>query len=429
MLSRRKFLGAAGGVAGVAAAGGGAWAALVRNSVEQSSGPTPTTTRPATTTTEPSMTEPPSTPQPQSDRVLVVVQMAGGNDGLNTLVPASGVYRDARPIIAIPEDDLVALSKTDFSLHPSLAPLTRWWNLGSMTAVEGVGIPFQSRSHFRSTDTWLSGVSGATSRTGWLGRWLDATQQGEPDPLRAISLVGGSPMLVGEKSLATVIQSAEAFGLRTPEGIDAEGLISAFLATASPLASDPTLAAAQQAIPSAVDAVDLLTEAFDIGDAGAGGSDTAGAFEVAARIIDLGIGTQVITIGLGGFDTHSNQLARQTALLDDLAAGIAGFMEKVEADGYAERVTLMTISEFGRRVAENGSGGTDHGQGSVQFLFGPSIAGWEVHGELDLGNLSEGDVPMLVDERSIYAEALDWLGGPTDDILGGTYDRIGAFAA
>jgi len=365
---------------------------------------------------------------------LVVVQMAGGNDGLNTLVPADGRYRDARPIIGIPPSDLIEMSKTDYSMHPSLAPLGRWWDLGSMTAVEGVGIPQQTRSHFKSTDTWMAGATGATSRTGWLGRWMDATQDGDPDPLRAIALVGGGPMLVGDTSLATVINSAEAFRLRAPEGVDADALIAAFLATSSPVSAEPVLAAAQQAIPSTVDAVSLLSGVIDaaVAEGDGGGvsrSDTVGAFDVAARIIDLGIGTQVITIGLNGYDTHSNQLIRQSELLADLAAGVSGFLDRVEADGHSEDVLVMTMSEFGRRVGENGSGGTDHGQGGLQFLFGRDVNGWEVHGELDLGNLTEGDVPTKVDERSVYAEVLDWLGGPTDEILGQSFERIGVLSA
>jgi len=430
MLSRRQFLGAAGGAAGAAAVGGGAWAALVRDSVKQSAEPTSTTSTSATTTSTTTSTPTPTTTLPNATRVLLVVQMAGGNDGLNTLVPSDGAYRDARPVIAIPHDQLVGLTGTDYALHPSLAPLTRWWDMGSMAAVEGVGIPGQSRSHFRSMDTWWSGVPGAASQTGWLGRWLDVTQQGEPDPLRAISLIGGSPMLVGVKSLATVIESAEAFQLRAPEGVDTDGLISAFLATASPLSNDPTLAAAQRAIPSTINAVELLTGVMDeAGSSTEQRSTAVGAFEVAARIVDLGIGTQVITIGLNGFDTHGDQLNRQSALLEDLAAGISVFMNRIEADGHADDVTVMTISEFGRRVAENGSGGTDHGQGGVQFLLGPTVDGGKVHGELDLSNLSNGDVPTRVDERSVYAEVLDWLGGPTDEILGGNHERIGALAA
>lgn len=240
-------------------------------------------------------------------------------------------------------------------------------------------------------------------------------------------------MLVGESSLATVINSADAFRLRTPAGIDTEGLIAAFMATASPISPEPVLATAQHAIPSTVDAVGLLSGVIDAaaadGEGGVTRSDTVGAFDVAARIIDLGIGTQVITIGLNGYDTHSNQLIRQSELLADLATGVSGFLDQIEADGHSEDVLVMTMSEFGRRVGENGSGGTDHGQGGLQFLFGRDVNGWDVHGELDLANLDNGDVPTKVDERSVYAEVLDWLGGPTDEILGNSFERIRVLSA
>jgi len=431
MLSRRQFLGAAGGLAGAAAAGGGSWAAFLRDSVEQSATPASTTTTTVGATTTTTTTLAPTTTIPAVPKTLVVVQMAGGNDGLNTLVPASGFYRDARPILGIPQDDLLEMTKSDYSMHPALAPLMGWWDLGSMTAVEGVGIPGQSRSHFKSTDTWMAGADSATSKTGWLGRWLDATQGAEPDPLRAIALGGGAPMLVGESSLATVIRSAEAFQLRTPEGVDSEGLIAAFLATSSPVSGDPALAAAQRSVPATVNAVDLLSGAINPGvpDGGVAGSDTVASFAAAARVIDLGIGTQVITIGLRGYDTHSNQLIRQSELLAELADGISVFLDQIETDGHSDDVLLMTMSEFGRRVGENGSGGTDHGQGGLQFLFGRDVNGWDVHGELDLANQVNGDVPTKVDERSVYAEVLDWLGGPTDEILGQSFERIGVLSA
>ncbi len=434
MLNRRQFLGAAGGLAGAAVAGGGVWAALLRDSVEKSTSPGASTTTTTSTIAATTTTAAPTTTLPSGNRTLVVVQMAGGNDGLNTLIPATGLYRDARPILGIPETDLIEMSKTDYSMHPSLEPLGKWWEIGSMTAVEGVGIPQQSRSHFKSTDTWMAGGPSATSRSGWLGRWMDATQDGDPDPLRAIALAGGGPMLVGESSLATVIQSAEAFQLRTTDSTDAESLIAAFLATASPVSSDPAMAAAQQAIPATVDAVDLLGEVFSESASEGNGrgvsrADPVAAFNAAARIIDLGIGTQVITIGLNGYDTHSNQLARQSELLGTLATGVSGFLDQIEADGHAENVLVITMSEFGRRVGENGSGGTDHGQGGLQFLFGRDVNGWDVHGELDLANLANGDVPTKVDERSVYAEVLDWLGGPTDEILGQSFERIGVLSA
>ena len=172
--------------------------------------------------------------QPQvGNRVLVVLQLSGGNDGLNTLIPSDARYRDARHTLAIPEADLVAINAAGYSLHPSLAPLAPLWNQGTVTAFEGIGMKDQSRSHFKAMDTWWSATPGASSQTGWLGRWLDATEKGKaPNPLRAVALGGGSPALVGLRSLPTVVISPAEFTLRTPRGCDAKTLTDAFLATA-----------------------------------------------------------------------------------------------------------------------------------------------------------------------------------------------------
>jgi uncharacterized protein (DUF1501 family) len=440
--SRRKFIGVAGGVAGVAVAGGAAWAALVRDSVDESAsrlaGVTttlPPTTLPATTLPATTTTLGAGSGAGGGERVLVVLEMAGGNDALNTLVPGDGRYRDRRPTLAIGESDLVALSGVGYSLHPALGSLASYFERGSMLAVAGSGMTEQSRSHFKAMDTWWSGVPGGTSQTGWLGRWLDATLEGDNDPLKAIALGGGGPSLVGLNTISTVVRSPELFSLRTMEGADNDALVAAFLATSQPLSSEPFLANAQFAVPSTLSAVELLASVSGGGEAdpvdvGRGNQSTASTLlQTAAGIIDLGIGTRVITVGISGFDTHANETARHDDLLSDVGEGIAAFLARLEADGNTDRVMLMTTSEFGRRASENGSGGTDHGNGGCQFLFGPEVAGGQIVGDLDLANLVNGDLPTVVDTLSVYAAALDWLGGPTDDVLGGTYDRLGLLSA
>jgi len=431
-LSRRTFLGAAGATAGVATAGGGVWAALVRESAEQSVldgiGISSTTT---TTTTHAG-----GTAMPYSDRVLVVLEMAGGNDAINTLVPASGLYQDARRDLELPAEQLITLRGTDYRMHPGLAPLADFWNAGSMAAVAGVGLPGQSRSHFKAMDAWWAGTAGTPSQTGWLGRWLDATLDGINDPLRAIALGGGSRALVGEHALATVVRNPTDFSLRTFPNMDADALIDAFLATAEPLATTTELAAAQEAIPATLEAVELLASVSGDGTqeagfgAGArrGGESAADLLDTVAGIIDLGIGTRVMAVGVSGFDTHADQLTRHQDLLADVGSGLAAFFDRLAADGNLDNVMVVTTSEFGRRIQENGSLGTDHGTGGLQFLFGSGVNGGKVVGELDLANPVQGDLPVLLDTRSVYSVALDWLGGPTDEILDGPHDRLGLVA-
>ncbi|HEY5153605.1 MAG TPA: DUF1501 domain-containing protein, partial [Acidimicrobiales bacterium] len=270
-------------------------------------------------------------------------------------------------------------------------------------------------------------------RTGWLGRWMDATDDGA-NPLRAVALGGGSPALVGERARSTVVLDPAGFALRTPRGADGDAIRRAFLATAEPLLPDPMAAAAQQAIGSSLQAVDVLAQAAS-GPAGAQANGPAieagtitGLLSTAAGIIDLQVGTEIIVVAGSGFDTHSDQTRRHQELLADLAGGLTTFLDTIESRGQADQVLVITTSEFGRRVEENGSG-TDHGDGSVQFLAGPMVAGGQVVGQADLGDLVDGDLRSSIDSRSLYANALDWLSGPAgptgvaDEVLALSADR------
>jgi len=406
-LTRRRFLGIAGGTAGALVAGGVLWNQLIDDQVRESSSPT---TQPA-----------------RSGRILVVVEMAGGNDGLNTLVPADGRYRDARPTLAMPEAGLVALEGEDgFSLHPALAGFAPLWAAGDLAAVHGLGFENQTRSHFAAMDVWHAG--GGTDS--WLGRWLDATGGDEPAPLRAVALGSDTRVLAAEHSLSTVIKEPSSFNLLAPPGADEDAVVAAFQATAEPLSSNPTFAAAQTAIPSTIEALGVVSRATEgtdqtPPDPGQPARKAERFLDTAARIIDLDVGTEVFVIGLDGFDTHATQADRQQVLLDDLNTGVTNFLGAMEEQGRADDVLVLITSEFGRRVAENGSDGTDHGKGNVLFAVGKGVNG-QIVGAPPLDAIDdEGDLPVEVDARSLYAVGLDWLGGPTDDLLGGQFDRYG----
>jgi uncharacterized protein (DUF1501 family) len=421
MLSRRKFLGIAGGVAaGGAAAAGARWAGLLEDHASDRDADAAAELPGAATGLAGAST---------AGRVLVVVQLGGGNDGLNTLVPSAGRYRDARPTLAVPEAKLVAIHAEGYSLHPALASLAARWDAGQIAAVQGLGLSTQSRSHFKAMDTWWAGTDKGASTTGWLGRWLDATEGATPNPLRAVSLGTGAPALVGTRSLPTVVLSPRDFTVRTPRGTDAKAITQAFLATAQPLSPGLYLPAAQQAVPDALDAVDAFARLRPA--SAAEGATTAYApetvtslLESAAGLIDLDIGTQVVLVGVNGFDTHADQLDRHDELWRDVAGGIDAFLTRVQTDGNADRVLVVTTSEFGRRVAENASGGTDHGLASVQFVAGAKVRGGRVVGDLGIDRLVDGDLPITVDTRSLYAIALSWLGGPVDPVLGGRFDTF-----
>ena len=212
MLTRRQFLGITGGAALTGAA---AWAGVLRKE-SGSDGPA-----------DVADTAPP---------VLVVVQLSGGNDALNTVVPHDGNYHDLRPQLAIPDDKLVALSgESAVGLHPALEPLISMWDAHQLALLPCVGFATDSRSHFDSLDVWWTASPDHTVKTGWLGRWLDATGAAADNPLVAISLGGGAvPALAAERSQSTAVNDLKAFQLMAPAGSDAGQLAHAFAATASP---------------------------------------------------------------------------------------------------------------------------------------------------------------------------------------------------
>lgn len=409
-LTRRQFLGAAGGIAGLALGGTIVWSRLVDDQVQEQAAPTTVPRR--------------------DGRILVVLEINGGNDGLNTLVPAAGTYRDLRPTLGIAEPALVPLEgRTDFALHPALAPLAPLWAAGRLAAIQGIGFEDQTRSHFAEMDRWRAGGGDAS----WLGRWLDATAGDEETPLRAIGLGTDTRVLTAANSLSTVVQDPASFQLLAPQNArtDPDAVVAAFLATSSPAGGGPQFAAAQQSIPATRDAVDVFREAT-AGTAAAAAPQPGAPpdkatryFEVASRLIELDVGAEVIVVGIDGFDTHANQPDRHDLLLQDVANGLSTFVADMERQGRADDVLVVTTSEFGRRVAENGSDGTDHGKANVLFVTGTQVNG-QIIGDVGLDRIDdEGDLPVEIDARSLYAIALDWLGGPTDEILDGEYDRFG----
>jgi uncharacterized protein (DUF1501 family) len=361
----------------------------------------------------------------QHRRVLVVVQLNGGNDGLNTVIPALGQYHDARPTLAIPEANRVVLSgRTDLALHPSLAPLGALWTANKLAIVQSVGFPDQSHSHFVAMDQWWR-ADNLSATHGWLGAYL--ASQPTTDPLFATALNSSAPLLLNPANPAAVVFQPAAFKFN--QALDDQILIS----MTDPVSSDPLRAAAQTALSRSVAAVNSFADSLGA-PAAAGGDTTQPADQqreggatltdglaTAAKLITSNTQTRIVVVSASGFDTHANQLTTHAALLADLATGLHAFMTTIEQAGIADDVLVVTTSEFGRRVAENASGGTDHGAGNVAFVLGTKIAAG-VHGEIDLTNLLNGDLKPSIDPRTIYTACLDWIGAEADTVLGKRYD-------
>ncbi len=356
------------------------------------------------------------------DRVLVVVELTGGNDAINTLAPTVGAYHDLRPTLALADDTLISAGLDGHALHAALAPVVPLLDAGVLGIVAGIGWNDPDRSHFASLDRW-NRADRIDEPYGWVGRWLD-TLEVEPAALGAVGLGSTNELMKGARRGATLIAAAETFGF--PAGLSNADI----RRLTTPAAADPMLAAAQRAFGDAVGAVAEFDPVADAvraaaGDTGDGLTPTGGPFStglaVAAELILSDVDTRVVSVAGSGFDTHAQQLATHGDLLADLAAGLASFWATLETAGQADRVLLVTTSEFGRRATENGSGGCDHGAGGVSFALGRGIVPG-LHGAIDLTDLLDGDLRPVIDPRAVFTGCLDWLGGDVERILGARHD-------
>lgn len=355
-------------------------------------------------------------------KTLVVVQLTGGNDGLNTLVPYSnGAYYAARPNIAIPKKDVLTLTP-DLGMHPALKPLMGLWDAGHLAWMENVGYPNPNRSHFASMAIWHTADPTQAQADGWIGRIAEKIG----DPFCASNIGGATPQaLVGTDFSLPSIASVNSFQVKLPQGL--QGAFNTMLNTPRQGEADYLRRATQQMIKNTARVQGGVKKYRD----GAAYPETNFAKQLrdTARLIAAGVGQRVLYVSLGGFDTHAGQRADQDELLGTLASGLSAFHADLEKQGLSDQVVVMGFSEFGRRVAENDSAGTDHGQGSVMFALGRGVKGG-IHGSSpDLEDLSLGDIKYKQDFRGVYAEALTkWLRLDARSILNGDFKGPGWLA-
>jgi len=385
-----------------------------------------------------------SIPGVNEDRILVVVQLSGGNDGLNTLVPfGDAAYYRARPAIAVPENRVVKLDKTaGRGLHPALSPLADLYNEGQAAVIQGVGYPNPNRSHFKSMDIWHTADTSGTG-AGWLGKYMDAEccGFGKGESGKAEKAGGGSN------------QPGIAIGRDAPLAM--QGL------AAKPIAFENTDLfrwMGQDVHGALVKPYDELTRAGVVGGAGEHsnaaflmrtaldaqvssdqirkavsqaplveypGSDLGRQLAMVGSMIRAGLKTRVYYVTQGGFDTHAGQggeNGRHAQLLGQFAQAVRTFQRDLVAQGNQDRVLTMTFSEFGRRVSQNASGGTDHGTAAPMFLTGTKVNAGMLGEHPSLSMLDDGDLKYTTDFRSVYAGVLEgWLGAKSQPILDGSY--------
>lgn len=370
----------------------------------------------------------------KSDRVLVVIQLSGGNDGLNTIVPfVHDEYRKRRPKLAIDKSDVLKID-AELGFHPSMRGAAELLDASQLSIVQGVGYPKPNRSHFESMDIWHSCATKENrTETGWIGRMLDSRDllAGAESPALHLGSEQQPRALASRNHAVPSVDSIEQFRLRIVERIgNAEALAPKNLGSTEQPSS--LLDFLQINTSAAMAASDRLSRVLQSPDKGNDfpRSALAEKLKIVARLISAGLQTRVYYVELNGFDTHAQQLAAHAALLSQWSDALRAFMKSLEAGGHAERTLVLTFSEFGRRLAENASMGTDHGAAAPVFLTGPAVRTAVVGATPSLTDLDDGDLKYHTDFRSIYASIIEkWFGIPSAGILGGDYPLVDLFHA
>ena len=350
----------------------------------------------------------------ESDRVLVLIQLDGGNDGLNTIVPITNdIYYRQRPTLAIPANQTIRLTDT-LGMHPSMADVEALYGDGQMAIVQNVGYENPDQSHFRSMDIWMSGSDADVyDATGWTGRALEAMTPGfgqnPPQQPLGVQLGGASMLFQGRmNNVGMTLENPEVF-----ERLAETGQLFSVAGLPNTTYGDEMLYA-RQVTNSAFRYAGTLQQA-----AGAGQNRVeypneflAENLSIVARLIKGQLGTRIYVVSLFGFDTHAEQVPLHPMLLQELTSSVKAFIQDLEADNMMDDVLVMTFSEFGRTIWENGSGGTDHSTSAPLFLFGPAAKGGLYGSPPDLQTVDEvGDPVFDIDFRSVYATVLqDWFG-------------------
>lgn len=358
------------------------------------------------------------------DNVLVVCQLTGGNDGLNTVIPFSDrAYYAARPTVAIPENEVLRLNDK-LGLHPSLGGLEKLFREGKVAVIQGVGYPKPNRSHFKSMDIWQSGSPDTSLPYGWIGRHFDAVA-GPLNPVVALGLSTEKPRALTAKQ-ASIPCFASLADIENMVGDpDAEKMLRQIQGADAKAGSNTRLI--QQANKSALDAMGLLRDQLaKFQPKQTYGSDPFGiGFKQIAQLVATSPQTRVIYFSVGGFDTHARQRDQHAQLLKGLGDGLAAFQAEIDALGKGKKVTVLVFSEFGRRTYENASAGTDHGAAAPLLLIGGNVKGGFYGPIPNFNDLDDGDIKFAIDFRQVYATALeDWLGGDASAVLGQPFAKL-----
>ena len=372
--------------------------------------------------------------QSKSERILVVIELQGGNDGLNTVIPVGDeTYRQLRPKLAIAKNDSLEISD-GLAFHSSLRGFADLLEAGRLAIIQGVGYPDPNRSHFESMDIWHTCQRKDENRTdGWLGRLLEQTADavgGDPTALH----LGHDKQpfaLMSRQVRVPSIRSLEQFRLQGTEDAQFRKAVQD-LTDARRGDSNDLLNFVQSSTSSAISASERLSSSVKSYSSSVTypKNGLGEQLQTVAKLISSGLKTSVYYVTLNGFDTHSQQPDAHAGLLRQLGDSVKAFLDDIDHLKQSDRVALMCFSEFGRRVEENASAGTDHGTAGPMFMAGAAVRSGLIGQLPDLNNLQDGDLRHHTDFRQVYAAVIqDWFQCDAEPILKGNYNAVDAFAA
>lgn len=356
---------------------------------------------------------------------LVIVQLSGGNDGLNTVIPyKNDIYYSSRNSIAIAEKDVLKITD-ELGFNPAMPKFKSLYESGYLSIINNVGYPNPDRSHFRSMDIWQSAsASDKYVTSGWIGRYLDSECPDCKNPYNAIEVSDTlSLALKGEKYNGIAVENPEKFFMSASEQYFTD------IANANKdKHNDENVSYLYKTIVEATSSAEYVYKTSKIYKSKT--EYPKGQFssnlKTIAELIVSGIDTQVFYVSLGGFDTHINQNGKQENLLKELSEGLYSFTEDLKTNDKLGDVFVLTFSEFGRRVKQNASGGTDHGTANNIFVINGNLKKPGFYNSApDLTSLDNGDLKYEIDFRNIYAEILNkWLNVNDKKILGGSFNGL-----
>ena len=364
------------------------------------------------------------------DRIVVLVNLQGGNDGLNCIVPFGNPnYYRLRPTIGVAQSDVLAIDN-QLGFNPNMKSLKGMYDKGMVAVVQGVGYPNPDHSHFRSTEIWQTAAPEKYEHTGWLGRYLDSAGLPKDNLFNGVAIAQVLPeAMIGNKVDVPAIAQLGGYGLASDRNLQARHTFTQLVNDNRFPFSSPYLshvAEIEDHAQRGSEELPKLVAGYKT-DASYPATPLGRSLALAAQIAGSNIGTRVLYVQHGSFDTHVSQKGTQDRLLGEFSDAIAAFYDDLTAHGNADRVLTVTFSEFGRRIEENGSRGTDHGEASPLFLIGGGVKGGLYGTHPDLGQANMGNLAFTTDFRSVYATVLErWLGRPSQAILNGSFPTITA---